>query len=81
MLSHMFFRQVFNETAAKKRTAPSGQTGRERLVLHRANGSTTYFRVADEGDVVADSELHENQSRPVSPSDEREGSSILITDL
>lgn len=77
----MFFRQVFNETAAKKRTAPSGQTGHERLALHQANGGTTYFRAVDEGDFIADSELHKNQSRPVSPSDEHEGSSILVTYL
>ena len=81
MFPDMFFRQVFNETSTKKRTAPSGQTGRERLALHRANGGTTHFRVADESDVITDSELHEKQSRLVSPSDEHEGSSILITYL
>jgi len=78
MFSHMSPRQVFVETATKKRTAPSGQTGRKHLVLHQANSSTTISKSADERDVTANSELHK---RPASPDDEREGSGILITSL
>ncbi|EDR09715.1 uncharacterized protein LACBIDRAFT_326274 [Laccaria bicolor S238N-H82] len=60
-----------------KRTAPSSQIGCDRLALHQVNSGTTISRAADERDVVANSERHNNLGRSASPSDECEDQKII----